>query len=375
MTSGVAGGPVTIRAWVANAPDSGLVLETLDLDEIRPGEVLVRVAAAGVCHTDIAYTDGSRPAAPFPLVAGHEGAGVIAAVGPGTEGFAVGDRVAMSFSSCGRCHGCLAGRPARCSSFRELNSGFGGPGGGGRFTRRNGEKVSAGFFGQSSFADHALTGVRNLVRVPESVPLHLAAPFGCGIQTGAGAVLNALRLRPGDSLLVTGTGAVGMSAVMAARAAGAAAIVAVDPVESRRALALTLGATHAFDLADVAGGALDAVKVPLDYAIDTSGRPEMIRAAVAAVHADGVVVVIAAGQAGAVADIPLRDLIVGRQVRGAVEGDAVPQLLIPRLLELWRAGKFPVETLVSTFAAADIGEAMRAMRLGRVVKPVVVFDG
>jgi aryl-alcohol dehydrogenase len=212
VTSGVAGGPVTIRAWVANAPDSGLVLETLDLDEIRPGEVLVRVAAAGVCHTDIAYTDGSRPAAPFPLVAGHEGAGVIAAVGPGTEGFAVGDRVAMSFS------------------------GFGGPGGGGRFTRRNGEKVSAGFFGQSSFADHALTGVRNLVRVPESVPLHLAAPFGCGIQTGAGAVLNALRLRPGDSLLVTGTGAVGMSAVMAARAAGAAAIVAVDPVESRRAL-------------------------------------------------------------------------------------------------------------------------------------------
>jgi aryl-alcohol dehydrogenase len=368
------GGLTTIRAWVADAPAGGLALETLDMDEIRPGEVLVRVAAVGVCHTDIAYTDGSRPTAPFPLVAGHEGAGVIAAVGEATEGFALGDRVLMSFSSCGRCRGCLAGRPARCSSFRELNSGFGGPGSGGRLTRRNGEKVSAGFFGQSSFADHALTGVRNLVQLPEDVPLHLAAPFGCGIQTGAGAVLNALRLQPGDSLLVIGAGAVGMSAVMAARAAGASAIVAVEPVESRRTLALTLGATHALDPADVAAGALDRMKVPLDFAIDTSGRPEMIRAAVAAVHSAGVVVLIAAGPMGATADIPLRELIVGRQVRGAVEGDAVPQLFIPRLLELWRSGQFPVEALVSTFAAAELNDAMRAMKAGHVVKPVVVFD-
>jgi aryl-alcohol dehydrogenase len=366
--------PVAIRAWVADTPAGGLTLETLDLDEIRPGEVLVRVAAVGVCHTDIAYTDGSRPTAPFPLVAGHEGAGVIAAVGEATQGFAIGERVLMSFSSCGSCRGCLAGRPARCSSFRELNSGFGGPGSGGRLTRPNGEKVSAGFFGQSSFADYALTSVRNLVRVPDDVPLHLAAPFGCGIQTGAGAVLNALRLQPGDALLVTGTGAVGMSAVMAARAAGAAVIVAVDPVESRRTLALTLGATHALDPADVAGGALGRMRVPLDFAIDTSGRPEMIRAAVAAVHSEGVVVLIAAGQTGAVADIPLRDLVVGRQVRGAVEGDSVPQLLIPRLLALWRAGQFPVEALVSTFAATELDDAMRAMKLGHVVKPVVVFD-
>jgi aryl-alcohol dehydrogenase len=149
--------------------------------------------------------------------------------------------------------------------------------------------------------------------------------------------------------------------------------VAVDPVASRRALALTLGATQALDPADVAGGALDRIGIPLDFAIDTSGRPEMIRAAVAAVHSDGEVVLIAAGRTGAVADIPLRDLIVGRQVRGAVEGDAVPQLLIPRLLELWRAGRFPVEALVSTFAADELNDAMRAMKLGHVIKPVVVF--
>ena len=149
---------LTIRAWVADGPGADLAPEPLSLDEIRPGEVLVRVAAVGVCHTDIAYTDGSRPAAPFPLVAGHEGAGVITAAGPGAEGFAAGDRVVMSFSSCGRCRGCLRGRPSRCSAFRELNSGFGGPGGHGRLTRRSGEPVAAGFFGQSSFADHAITG-------------------------------------------------------------------------------------------------------------------------------------------------------------------------------------------------------------------------
>jgi aryl-alcohol dehydrogenase len=363
---------LTIRAWVADGPGADLALEPLSLDEIRPGEVLVRVAAVGVCHTDIAYTDGSRPAAPFPLVAGHEGADIITAVGPGADGFAAGDRVVMSFSSCGRCRGCLRGRPSRCSAFRELNSGFGGPGGHGRLTRRSGEPVAAGFFGQSSFADHAITGVRNLVRVPDDVPLSLAAPFGCGIQTGAGAVLTALRVGDGDSLLVTGTGAVGLSAIMAARTVGAATIIAVDPVKRRRALALDLGATHALDPADVADGALARMAGPLDFAIDTSGRPEMIRAAVAAVHSDGVVALIATGPPGTTADIPLRDLVVGRQVCGVVEGDSVPQLLIPRLFELWRRGRFPVEALVTKFAAAEINEAMKAMKSGDVVKPLVV---
>jgi aryl-alcohol dehydrogenase len=358
---------------VADGPGADLALEPLRLDEIRPGEVLVQVAAAGVCHTDISYTDGSRPAAPFPLVAGHEGAGIIAAVGPGVIDFAVGDRVIMSFSSCGQCRGCLRGRPSRCSAFRELNSGFGGPGSGGRLTRRSGEPVSAGFFGQSSFADHALTGVRNLVRVPDDVPLQLAAPFGCGIQTGAGAVLTALRVASGDSLLVTGTGAVGMSAVMAARVAGASTVIAVDPVQERRDLALELGATLALTPADVADGALARFSDPVDFAIDTSGRPEMIRAAVAAVHAEGIVALIAPGAPGATADVPLRDLVVGRQVRGVVEGDSVPQLFIPRLLELWRLGRFPVEKLVTTFAGTEVNEAMRAMKGGHAVKPVVMF--
>jgi aryl-alcohol dehydrogenase len=373
MSSSATRDLVTIRAWVADRPGTGLRPEPLTLDELRPDEVLVRVAAVGVCHTDISYTDGSRPS-PFPVVVGHEGAGVIAAVGTGVSEYAEGDRVVMSFSSCGRCRGCRRGRPSYCASFRHLNSGFGGgPDESARLARPSGERVTIGFFGQSSFADHAVTKVRNLVRLPPDVPLHLAAPLGCGVQTGAGAVLNSLAVGAGDSLLIAGAGAVGMSAVMAAKVAGAAEITAVDPVEQRRALAKALGATHTLSPAEVSDGALAGITDAFDYAVDTSGRPEMIRAAVAAVHSTGVVVLIASGRPETTLDIPLRDLVVGRQVRGAVEGDSVPQDFIPRLLGLWRQGLFPVDALVTTFAGTEINEAMRAMHLGTVIKPVVML--
>jgi aryl-alcohol dehydrogenase len=376
MPSVAAGDPVTVHAWVADRPGAELRPEPLVLDELRPDEVLVRVAAVGVCHTDISYTNGSRPS-PFPVVVGHEGAGVVAAAGTGVSEYAAGDRVVMSFSSCGRCRGCRRGRPSYCASFRQLNSGFGGgPSEWARLARPSGEPVSIGFFGQSSFADHAITKVRNLVRLPPDVPLPLAAPLGCGVQTGAGAVLNSLAVGAGDSLLVVGTGAVGMSAVMAAKVAGASQIIAVDPVEPRRTLALALGASHALSPAEVAGGALAGITSAaggLDYALDTSGRPEMIRAAVAAVHSTGVVALVASGPPETSLGVPLRDLVVGRQIRGAVEGDSVPQDFIPRLLGLWQRGLFPVDALVTTFAGTAINEAMRAMELGTVVKPVVVF--
>jgi aryl-alcohol dehydrogenase len=363
---------VLIDAAVTESKGAPFTMKRLELDDLRADEVLVKVVACGICHTDLIIRDQWYPV-PLPAVLGHEGAGVVEAVGAAVSKVKPGDHVALSYGSCGACAKCHAGEPWTCHDFFARNFGAARPDGS-TALRDDGRAIHSHFFGQSSFATYAVSPERSVVRLAPDVPLDIVAPFGCGIQTGAGAVLNALRLQPGDALLVTGTGAVGMSAVMAARAAGAAAIVAVDPVASRRALALTLGATHALDPADVARGALDRIEVPLDFAIDTSGRPEMIRAAVAAVHSAGVVLLLAAGRTDTVADIPLRDLIVGRQVRGAVEGDAVPQLLIPRLLELWRVGQFPVEALVSTFAAAELGNAMRAMKLGHVVKPVVMFD-
>ncbi|HVW41702.1 MAG TPA: NAD(P)-dependent alcohol dehydrogenase [Amycolatopsis sp.] len=355
-----------IDAWVAETAGAPLVPRRLELDELRAGEVLVRIGAAGVCHTDISYTDGSRPA-PFPLIAGHEGAGVVSAVGAGVTEFAVGDRVVLSFSSCGNCRSCRLGRPSYCDSFRRLNTGFGGADEAPRFRTVSGSPVTGGFFGQSCFAGHALTRPRNLVRLPESVPFAVAAPFGCGVQTGAGAVLNTLKAGTGASIAVFGAGAVGLSAVMAAAAAGAATIAAVDPIEQRRALAKTLGARQALDPAEA--GTLAG----FDYAIDTTGRPDVIRTAVAATHNTGTTCLIGSGPAGTEVSLPLRDLVVGRRVRGLVEGDSVPQVFLPLLLGLWESGRFPVEALITTFPSTELNAAMHAMHTGHAVKPVVVF--
>jgi len=351
-----------IGAWVAETPGAPLKRTPLRLDELRPDEVLVRVAAAGVCRTDLAYTDGSRPA-PFPLIAGHEGAGVVVATGAEVTGHPVGERVAISFSSCGSCPSCRLGRPSYCDSFRSLNTGFGG-GGPPRLRRSDATPVTGGFFGQSCFADHALTTARNLVTLPDGVPFEVAAPLGCGVQTGAGAVLNTLGIRPGMSIAVFGAGTVGLSAVMAAVVAGAGTIAVVDPIPERRELAITLGAHRA--RGELAG---------FDYAIDTSGRSEVIRAAVAATHHTGTTCLIGSGPAGTEISLPLRDLVVGRRIRGVVEGDSVPQVFIPLLLELWAAGRFPVEALLTKFPADGLNDAMEALRDGHAVKPVVLFAG
>lgn len=357
-----------INAWVAHSPGAPLVWESLHLDDLAPGEVLVRIGAAGICHTDEIYVDGSRPS-PFPVVVGHEAAGVVADVGVGVTGIEIGARVALSFSSCGSCRSCQLGRPSYCVNFRALNSGFGGTRSGAAYLSTMGDApVTGGFFGQSSFASHVITSPRNVIPIADSVPFHIAAPLGCGVQTGAGAVLNTLKIRPGESLIVFGVGGVGISAVMAAVVAGASRIVVVDPQESRRALALSVGATGAFppDAGELLPGGFD-------YAIDTSGRPDSIRAALAATHNTGAVALIASGPAGTDISLPLRDLIVGRSIRGLVEGDSMPQLFIPELLDLWRAGRFPVDALITTFAHTELNEAMRAMHEGAVTKAVIVF--
>jgi aryl-alcohol dehydrogenase len=363
-----------IDAWVAETGDRPMEWQQLHLDDPRPDEVLVQIAAVGICHTDVAYSNGSRPA-PFPLVVGHEGAGVVIALGADVRDVGVGDHVVISFASCGSCSSCRRGKPAYCASFRTLNTGFGGRADGStQLARPGGERITGGFFGQSSFASHALVRSRSVTVVPPDVPLHLAAPLACGVQTGAGAVLNSLDVGAGDSLAVFGIGAVGMSAVMAAVVVGASRVVAVDPVESRRELALALGATAALHPDDATDAGLRSVVADgFDYAIDTSGRPEVIRTAVAATHSTGSVGLVASGPPGTELSLALRDVVVGRQIRGLVEGDSVPQVFIPVLLELWRSGRFPLDALVTTFPAADLQVALKAMQQGDVVKPVLLF--
>ena len=323
----------------------------------RPGEVIVRIEAAGVCHTDLVTRQalGNRPA-----VLGHEGCGIVERLGTEVGDLAVGDRVVISFASCGGCGQCLAGQPAYCASATALNS-SGRRLDGSPTIRVGGEPVFGAFFGQSSFAAAALADARSCVRVGD-LPPEIAAPLGCGFLTGAGAVLNALRPEPGDRLLVVGCGGVGAVAVLTALSEGVEVIV-VETVAARRELAAKFGATTLASLDDP----LPAVT----HALDTTGRPESISRALAQLEPRGVLVIVGLGPAEASLDV--RSLMLrGLQVRGCVEGDAEPSVLVPELVRRHRQGRLPLEHLVTTYPLAEFDKAVADQRAGLVLKPVLL---
>jgi aryl-alcohol dehydrogenase len=350
-----------IRAAVLRRKGGPLRIETLELAGPRDGEVLVRLVASGICRTDIDFCDEWYEGGEA-LVLGHEGAGVVEEVGRGVRGIERGEHVVLSYQSCGLCPPCRGGRPPHCDRFMEANFGFARLDGSNALARSG---VRGHFFGQSSFTTRTLATLRYLVKVDKALPLPLLAPLGCGLQTGAGTVLNSLAVAAGSSLAVFGTGAVGLAAVMAARLAGAAPIVAVDIVPERLALARELGATHAIDnrqeglaarLAEITGGGVD-------YVVETTGRPQLHRLAVAGLNPHGRVALLT-GEGGA-------DFPGGRKSVGIIQGDAVPQRFIPKLIELYRAGDFPFDRLVKFYDFRDINRAMDDVRRGETIKAVL----
>ncbi|AEW98449.1 NAD(P)-dependent alcohol dehydrogenase [Streptantibioticus cattleyicolor] len=362
-----------IEAAVLRKPDQPFEMAHLELDEPGFGEVLVRAVASGVCHTDFLPRKGLPVT--MPLVVGHEGAGVVEAVGPGVTGLAPGDHVVASFDSCGRCPACLSGRPNACTGFHARNLTGRRADGSTGARDADGTAVSARWFGQSCFADHWLATERNLVPVGKDLPLDKLGPFGCGLQTGAGAVLVAVPVGPGASLAVYGAGTLGLAAVMAARAAGAADITVVDLHPARRQLALELGATRAVDGADpdVTERVRDGRGEGYDLALDTTGRSSVVRSALAVLRPRGTCALVATGGDDLV--IPPRALTAGRTLTYLLEGDAVPQVFIPRLIRLWQDGRFPFERLLTTYPLAGINDAERDTTAGTVVKPVLVHRG
>ncbi|MFV0306875.1 MAG: NAD(P)-dependent alcohol dehydrogenase [Desertimonas sp.] len=360
----------TTTAAVLRSTDGAYSLESVMLRDLRGDEVLVRVVGVGMCHTDV-LPRGEDFLAPPPIVPGHEGAGVVEAVGADVTGIAVGDHVVLSFDSCRQCANCQAGQPAYCDTFfvrnlfgRELD-------GSSSATDANGADVATRWFGQSSFAGRCIATARNTVVVDRSLPLELLGPLGCGIQTGAGSILCALDVQPGESVAVFGAGAVGLAAVMAARVAGANPIIAVELHEQRRALALELGATHV-----IAGDAPDVVEQihaltdgGVQYSFDTTGLPGVVRTALAATRMTGTLGMVGAQQG----NLELEALdTVGKTMVGILEGSADPQTFIPRMIELWRAGEFPFDRLVEQFPLERIDEAEQASLTGRVIKPVLI---
>jgi aryl-alcohol dehydrogenase len=359
-----------IRAAVTDGSGQSLVHELLELDEPRSNEVLVRVVSTGLCQTD-AHVRHQRIPTPLPLVLGHEGAGVVEAVGSGVDCLAPGDHVVMSYQSCGRCRSCLQGHPSYCEHAVAANFGGSRLDGSSGVRSFDGSEIHGHFFGQSSFATYSLATTRNTVKVPDDAPLAILGPLGCGFQTGAGAVLNSFNVRAGQSLAVLGVGAVGFAAVMAAKASGAGVIVAVDVVPQRLALAVELGATHTINSrsADVARELRKITGRGVDFVLDTTGRADMLTAAVAALAPLGDVGLVAGGQPDA--QVGASALGLGLKVRGIVQGDAVPQLFIPQLIQMFRAGQFPFDRLIQQFAFDDIEAAFEAAASGEVIKPVI----
>jgi aryl-alcohol dehydrogenase len=346
------------------------LIEDLDLEQPRADEVLIRIVATGICHTDLYCHAGHGVPVPRPIVLGHEGAGVVEAVGSGVGGLAIGDHVVVSGASCGHCPKCRAGRPTYCRDTMRLSFG-GARADGSSPLSRAGERVHGSFFAQSSFATHIVSPERSAVKVPEDLPLHTLGPLGCGIITGAGAVLEAFRLRPGDSLVVFGVGSVGMAAVMAARIAGASRIGADDIPADRLKLARDLGATETLASNDAVGGALREIEPDgFTFSFNTTTAPEVFTLGTECLAAEGTAGFVTRPRGEWTQNMTTM-LASGRRLQGILGGSAAPQVFIPLLIDYWRQGRFPFERLIREFAFADIGAAWDACTRGEVLKPVL----
>lgn len=362
-----------VRAAVMRTGNGPFTIEDLELEAPRGDEVLVRMVAAGMCHTDLLSRELPPEFFRGPQVYGHEGSGVVEAMGDGVTDLVVGDHVVLSFNHCGACKACDIGRLPYCFNMTQHNMSGGRPDGSKAFTDSGGDAVGSHFFGQSSFASHSVVARKSVVRVDKSYDLAKLGPLGCGVQTGAGAIFNTLDLQPGSSVVITGAGALGLSAVMAANVVGAAQIIAVDRHANRLELARNFGATHSLSgtPAEITAGIREATDGGADYAFDTTGNAAVVRASFEGLNNLGTIGLAGVGFGDVTFDF--LSLIGGRTITGVMEGDSTPTELIPRLAQLNAEGRFPFDELITTYALDDINDAEAASANGSVIKPVLLF--
>lgn len=359
-------------AAVLHERGTAFKLACIELGDLAPDEVLLRNEACGICHTDLI----AQHMVPLPAVFGHEGCGVVEAVGSKVQGVRPGDRVISSYPFCAACSGCLAGKPYHCVHHMRL--GFGGRRLDGSFTMSEaGRPLSGAFFQQSSFASHAIVPAHNVVRVDRETPAERLAAIPCGVQTGAGAILYSLDVKAGEALAVFGCGTVGLSAIMAAKLAGAYPIVAIDIKPTRLALAMALGATHVVDatLGETARRVLEVCPSGVHKSLETSGHEAALDDAVDVLATAGVCGMVIAPHMGEKYPFDTSRIFKkAATLTGVIQGSAVPRLFLPRLLQWQRAGVFPIERMVRTYAFEDINRAVMDMQEGAVVKAVLTFD-
>ena len=363
-----------IQAAVARGIDAPFAIETVTLEEPRFDEVLVRLVATGICHTDISMRDHKIYPVPHPVVLGHEGAGIVERIGSGVTKVKPGDPVILTSASCGHCPSCDASLPFYCYEFNELNFAGHRRDGSSPFSQ-NGETIHY-YQGQSSFATHTVIRERAVVKVPEDAPLEMLGPLGCGIITGAGGIINSLRVGADASVAVFGAGSVGLSAVMAAKLTGAGTIIAVDLVDARLALARELGATDTINPSreSVPEAVRRIAGVGVDFSFETTASMKVLRQAIDILAPRGTCGFVGGAPKGIEVSIDVEHVMTGgRTIRGIIEGDANPDAFLPKLVDLFMKGRFPIDKLVTFYPFAEINRAVADSLSGKVVKPILRF--
>jgi aryl-alcohol dehydrogenase len=362
---------MNIQAYVAE--NEQVSLKEVQLKDIDADEIIVKVVGTGLCHTDLNVLHSATPT-PMPIVLGHEGAGIVEKVGSGVTGFEKGDHVVISFNYCGKCTNCLHGVPSACENFFQDN--FGTSMELSESKIADGDRKVSNLFGQSSLATYCVSNVRNTVKIEDKdVDLALLGPLACGLQTGAGTILNKLKPGVNESVVIFGCGSVGLSAVMGAKLTNCQTIIAVDVHEERLDLAKELGATHV-----VNGRERDAVQAIQEitnggahYAIESSGVAPVVLQAIRSVRALGTIAVV--GASGNL-EFHIHDELIpmNKTLVGVVEGQSVPKLFIPELIAYFKEGKFPFDKLVQKYEMTELEQAIRDMESGETIKPIILFS-
>ena len=364
-----------IEAAIAHDADTPFSIETCELEGPSAGEILVDIQACGICHTDLSVKKGKLPIE-LPAVLGHEGAGVVMEIGDGVKDIAVGDRVALTYGSCGTCGFCKSGKPPYCDLFAGLNFPPLNPEDTLTISKQD-KKYHGRFFSQSSFATHAIAKVENTIKIDDELPFYIAGPLGCGIQTGVGAVLNVLKPTAGESIGIFGAGSVGLAGVMAAKIANCGDIVVVDINQSRLEKAKKLGATLTINAAkeNIVEVVTQHFPSLLNYTFESTGNPNVAEDCFNCIARLGTGAYIAAPAFGTGFNVDINMLVgFGRTLRGVVEGESIPSQFIPRLGKYYIDGQLPLDDIITTFPFSQINEAVTAVESGEVVKAVLVQD-
>lgn len=361
-----------MKAAITEGVGEKFIIRDVEIDDPADDEVLVKVVASGLCHTDLSVRDGYMPF-PFPAILGHEGAGIVERVGRGVKKVVPGDHVIMTFPHCGICHNCQSARPTYCPETQKwIFSGTGkrpAP-----YLKMDDSPLSGSFLGQSSFAEYALMTEEGLVKVTEDAPLEILGPLGCSFQTGAGAVLRSLDVPFGSTLAIFGSGNVGCAAAMAAAAKGVSKIIAVDINDQRLEFIRTLGATHTINSTKTAP--VEEIRsitngVGADYALWAVGVSEAINPAFDCLSQTGVLGLLGVAPIGEKVTLDIYDLFRGKTVRGILAGDSVPDILIPQLIDLFQQGRFPLDSMTKEYDLDDINQAAEDLEAARTLKPIL----